>query len=70
MGSGRAIAQAVSRRLPTTEARVRAWVKSCEIFLVDRVALEQLFSDYWSFPCHSFVPLVAPQSTRAGTVGQ
>jgi hypothetical protein len=28
---GRAVARAVSRWIPNTEARVRAWVKSCGI---------------------------------------
>jgi hypothetical protein len=38
---GRAIAQAVSRWLPTAAARVR--------FVVDKVALGQVFSEYFGF---------------------
>jgi hypothetical protein len=39
---GRAIAQAVSRWLPTVAARV-----------VDKMALGQVFSEYLGFPCQS-----------------
>jgi hypothetical protein len=44
---GRAIAQAVSRWLPTAAARVQVG------FVVDKVALEQVFSEYFGFPCPS-----------------
>jgi hypothetical protein len=47
---GRAIAQAVSRRLPTTAARVEP--RSGHMgFVVDKVALGQIFSQYFRFPC-------------------
>jgi hypothetical protein len=47
---GRAIAQAVSRRLPTAVAPVRA--RSGNVgFMVDKVALGQVFSEYFGFPC-------------------
>jgi hypothetical protein len=46
----RAIAQAVSRRLPTATAWVRAQVRSCGI-AVDEMALGQVFSEYFGFPC-------------------
>jgi hypothetical protein len=47
---GRAIAQAVSRCLPTAAARVRARVWKVG-FMVDKVALGQVFSEYFGFPC-------------------
>jgi hypothetical protein len=31
--------------------------------VVDRAALGQVSSEYFSFPCHSFIPLIAPQSS-------
>jgi hypothetical protein len=49
---GRVIAQAVSRRLPTAAARVRAGSGHVG-FVVDKVALGQLFSKYFGFPCPS-----------------
>jgi hypothetical protein len=49
---GRAIAQAVSRWLPTAAARVRARVWQVG-FVVDKVALGQVFSEYFGFPCQS-----------------
>jgi hypothetical protein len=46
------MAQAVSRWLPIAEARVRARV--CHVgFVVDKVALGQVFSEYFGFPCPS-----------------
>jgi hypothetical protein len=45
-------------------------------FEVDNVALEQVFSEYFCFPCHfSFLPLLHTHhhhhlSTAAGTIGQ
>jgi hypothetical protein len=50
--NGCAIAQAVSRWLPTAAARVRAQVGQVGI-VVDRVALGKVFSEYFGFPCHS-----------------
>jgi hypothetical protein len=29
--------------------------------VVDRAALGQVFSEYFNFPCHSFIPLITPQ---------
>jgi hypothetical protein len=49
---GRAIAEAVSRWLPTAAVRVRARVWQVG-FVVDKVALEQVFSEYFGFPCQS-----------------
>jgi hypothetical protein len=49
---GRAIAQAVSRWLPIAAAQVRA--RSGHVkFVVDKVALGQVFSKYFGFPCQS-----------------
>jgi hypothetical protein len=31
--------------------------------LVDKVALGQVFSEYFGFLCHSLIPLTAPQSS-------
>jgi hypothetical protein len=30
--------------------------------MVDREALRQVFSEYFHFPCHTFIPLITPQS--------
>jgi hypothetical protein len=49
-----AVAQAVSRWLPTG---------SCQVgFVVDKVALGQVFSEYFGFPCTIFIPPIAPLS--------
>jgi hypothetical protein len=49
---GRAIAQAVSRWLPTAATRVRA--RSGHVgFVVKKVELGQVFSEYFGFPCQS-----------------
>jgi hypothetical protein len=50
---GRAIAQAVSRRLPTAAALVETCVSSCGIFWWTKVALGQVFSENFGFPCQS-----------------
>jgi hypothetical protein len=51
-GLGRAIAQAVSRWLPTAAARVRVRAEHVG-FVVDKVALGQVSSEYFGFPCQS-----------------
>jgi hypothetical protein len=48
---GRAIAQAVSRRLPTAAARVQTRVWSCEILWWTKVAVGHVFSENFCFPC-------------------
>jgi hypothetical protein len=49
---GRAVAQAVSRWIPTAAARVGA--RSDHVgFVVDKVVLRQVFSEYFGFPCQS-----------------
>jgi hypothetical protein len=47
---GRAVAQAVSRRIPTAAVRVPSQVSYVE-FVVDKVTLWQVFSEYFGFPC-------------------
>jgi hypothetical protein len=49
---GRAIAEAVIRWLPTAAARVRDRVWQVE-FVVDKVASEQAFYEYFGFPCQN-----------------
>jgi hypothetical protein len=50
--SGRAIAQAVIRWLPTAAVRVR--VRSGHVtFVVEKVGLGQVFSEYFGFPSQS-----------------
>jgi hypothetical protein len=70
---GRAIAQAVSRWLPTAVVRVRARAGHVG-FVVDKVALGQVFSEYFGFPCqssfHQFLHNHHHLSSVAGTIGQ
>jgi hypothetical protein len=47
---GRAVAQAVSRWLPTAAARVRFRPEHVR-FVVDKAALGQVISEYFGFPC-------------------
>jgi hypothetical protein len=67
----RTIAQAVSRWLPTAAARVRARVWQVG-FVVDKVALGQVFSEHFVFPLLIFIPPNSPSSSQspgAGTIG-
>jgi hypothetical protein len=48
---GRAVAQAVSRWLPT---RAGFACGQHVRFVVNKAALEQIFSEYFGFPCQSF----------------
>jgi predicted glycosyl hydrolase (DUF1957 family) len=58
---GRAIDQAVSRWLPTASARVHT--RSGHVgFVVDKVALGQVFSEYFGFPCQSFHRFLHPHN--------
>jgi hypothetical protein len=50
---GRAIAQAVSRRFPTAAARGQTRVWSCGILRWTKVALGQVSSENFGFPCQS-----------------
>jgi hypothetical protein len=49
---GRAVAQAVSRWIPTAAARVRVRAEHVG-FVVDEVALDQVFPEYFGFNCQS-----------------
>jgi hypothetical protein len=49
---GRAIAQAVSRWLPTAPTQVQRLSGNLG-FVVDKVVLGQVFSEYFGFPCQS-----------------
>jgi hypothetical protein len=49
---GRAMAQVVSRRPLTAEARVRSQVITCEI-CGGQNGYNRVFSQYFSFPCHN-----------------
>jgi hypothetical protein len=60
-GSGCAIAQAVSRWLPTSAARVWAWVWSCGICGGQSGAGAGFLRVLW-FPLPVFIPPIAPQS--------
>jgi hypothetical protein len=64
--------QAVSRRLSTAAARIRAGSVHVE-FVVDKVALGQVFSEYFGFPCNfPFHQLLHNLyvSSEAGTISQ
>jgi hypothetical protein len=68
---GCAIAEVVSRWLPTAAARVRARVWKMG-FVVDKVALGKVFSEFFGFPCQKpFIPPTSPssQSPRAVSRG-
>jgi hypothetical protein len=65
---GHVIAQAVSRWLPTV-------ARSGHVgFVVDKVALGQVFSEYFGFPCqflfHRLLHILHRLSSGAGTIGQ
>jgi hypothetical protein len=66
---GRAIAQAVSRWLPTAAARVRD-LSDHVGFVVDKVALGQVFSEYFSFPCQSSFHQILHPHNHPGQVPQ
>jgi hypothetical protein len=74
---GRAIAQAVSRWLPTAAVRVLKPGSSHVGFVVDKVALGQVFSEYFRFPANlhstNFSTITIDHhhlSSGAGTIGQ
>jgi hypothetical protein len=67
MREGRAIAQAVSRWFPTAAARVRAHVWQVG-FVVDKVALGQLFSEYFDSPCQSLFHQILHHHNYPGQV--
>jgi hypothetical protein len=70
--SGRAIAQAVSRRLPTAAGRVRSQVRSCGI-CGGQSGTGEVFSKCFGFPCQSsFHQLLHNHHRSSGTdtIGQ
>jgi hypothetical protein len=72
LSKGSAIAQPVSRQLPTSAARVRAQVRSCGI-CGGQSGTEAGFSEYFDFPCQfSFHRLLHTHhlSSGAGIIGQ
>jgi hypothetical protein len=69
---GHSIAQVVSYWLPTATAGFEPWAGHVG-FVVDRVAMGQVFSKYFGFPCHSFHRLLHAHyhpSSGAATIGQ
>jgi hypothetical protein len=69
---GRGIAQAVSRRLSTAANRVRAKVSHVE-FVMEKVTLGQVFSEYFGFPCQFLSHRLLHThhlSSGVGTTGQ
>jgi hypothetical protein len=66
---GRAIAQVVSRRLPTAAARVQTQVWSCGILWWTKVALGQVFCRELRFPLPIYIPSASPQSSFTITRG-
>jgi hypothetical protein len=67
--SGRAIAQADSRRLPTAAARVRFQIRSCGICGVQS-GTEEGFILVLRFPLPILIPQNAPYSSGTGTIGR
>jgi hypothetical protein len=64
---GRVIAQSVSRWLPTAAARVQARLWQVG-FMVDKVALGQVFSEYFGFPCQSLFHQILHHENHPGQV--
>jgi hypothetical protein len=62
--------RAVSRRIPTGAARLRGHLG----FVVDKVALGQVFSEYFGFPCqfsfHRLLHTHHHPSSGSGIIGQ
>jgi hypothetical protein len=65
--NGHAIAQAVSRWVPTAAARVRARVWQVG-FVVGKVALGQVFSEYFDFSCQSSFHQILHHHNQPGQV--
>jgi hypothetical protein len=66
-GDGRAIVQAFGRRLTTAAPRVRAWSGHVG-FVVDKVALGQVFYEYFGFPCQSSIHQILHPHNHPGQV--
>jgi hypothetical protein len=71
--SDRVIAQAARCRLPTVAARVHTRLRDVG-FVVDKVALGQVFTEYFGFPCqfsfHRLLHIQHHLSSEVGTIGQ
>jgi hypothetical protein len=71
---GRAVAQAVSRRLSSAAARVRALVRSCEVCGEQSGTEAGTFTEYFGFPCqfafHRLLHIHHHLSSWAGAIGQ
>jgi hypothetical protein len=71
--AGRAIAQAVSRRLPTAAARVQTRVGTWD-FVMDESGAGAGILRELQFPLPIYIPSCSPQSSslspEAGTIGQ
>jgi hypothetical protein len=66
----RALADVVSRWLPTAVARVRARVWQVG-FVVNKVGSGQVCSEYFDFPCQNhFIPPTSPSSQSPGAVSR
>jgi hypothetical protein len=67
----RAVAQTVSRRLPTAAARIRAQVRLCGI-CGRQSGTGHVFFEYIGYPCQSFHKLLHTQhlASGAGTIRQ
>jgi hypothetical protein len=70
--SGRAVAQAISRFFPQLQPGFK--LRSSHVgFVVNKVALGQVFSEYFGFPCQAFHRLLHTHhhpSSGAGIIGQ
>jgi hypothetical protein len=58
--------QVVSRRSLTAEDRVRSWVNPCVGFVVEKVALGQVFSEFFGFPLSISFRRGSPNSYHLG----
>jgi hypothetical protein len=65
--TGRAIAQAVSRWLPTAAAGFAPGSGQVG-FVVDKVALGQVLSEYFGFPCQSSFHQILHQHNHPGQI--
>jgi hypothetical protein len=65
--AGRAIAQAVSRWLSAAAARVAPGSGQMG-FVVSKVALGQVFSEFFGFPCHSLFHIILHRHNHPGQV--
>jgi hypothetical protein len=64
---GRSITQAVSCWIPTAAARIGAKLGHMG-FVVDKVAVGQVFSEYFGFPCQSSFHQILHHHNHPGQV--